>query len=85
MYAVAMSRRIEARQSGRKGGRRLFPKGVRIEVRCVPKLRASFRGKSGGVSGEGRSLSVKSLQGGGDNGLGSRERRTFAGNCMMPG
>ncbi len=55
--------RDEALQSGMKGGGRLVPKGVRMEVRCVLKERESLRGKSGGVSGEDRSLKVKFLQG----------------------
>ena len=37
MYVLAMCWRDEALQSGRKGGVRLVPKGVRMEVRCVPK------------------------------------------------
>ncbi len=77
--------RVDALQSGRKGGVRLVPKGMRMEVRCVPKYSESLRGKSGGVSGEDRSLKVKFLQRGGERKLGSRERRTLAGNCTTPG
>ncbi len=50
-----MCLRVEALQSRRKGGVRLVPNGMRMEVRCVPKYSESLRGKSGGVSGEDRS------------------------------
>jgi len=64
---------------------RRVPRGVRIDVRCVPKWRASLQGKSRGKLGEARSLNVKPSQLGGESGLGSRERSTESGNCTAPG